>query len=677
MKKTALNQLAVLLAITAFVLSGCMDRDKDYYVAPDYGAKDASQLSFSTTQDVQLKFNYNSPTGLISTFEIYAENPFQKETNGSWTLKNGLSPIAAGINVEGVSDILRTLPAYVKELYAYSPSLFTPVLKHAMITGNVASFEEFNLNSPIVEEAATRSLQSGSELVDFYLKEKTQITRSGSSGSYYYKPTIDKTETFPTTVQNAIAAAFPEKQKVDAVYYDDASIYIFQEDVKDEGAELWVSVISSQGTYNNSLAYFCFDGTKEELAKLTAAEKAKLKVICAFQYAKLNTATNGLHAGQYVKLKYYNKQTGKLEDKFPVGTTVGWVLSANGFYTSGSGSSRDYLTRGTSGSDGKPWYYSIPSWNPEKNNKNHTIIFTATDKGKDYICFGFEDMNNEGGGDGDCNDVMFHIIANPIKSVVPPPHIPEEGTVETKEYKKGILAFEDYWPRKFDYDLNDVVAKYESAITYVQKTEDKVPVGDVMVKSLTDKISMIHAGADLKNAFSYKVNIPVASVLKVTVDGNDYAPIVDGVGFIIDLCPDVNSVIEPYIIGTTPKVYNIVITLKEGALSQDNFNKDKQFAPYNPFIFSTEGKEIHLPNYTPTTRVDTSYFGTEDDMSSPGANRWYVSGTDNQYPFALHLSGVSTYDIPDEHKSIETTYPRYTNWVLNGCGNIDADWYIK
>lgn len=673
MKKIMQTKLAFLISAAIFILAGCMD--KDYYEAPENG-NEPSQLSFSTTRDVQLKFNYTSGAGLISKFEVYAENPFKKDASGNWSKQEEITPIAAGINVAGISDIFRTVPAYVKELYVYSPSLFVPILKHATIENGVASFEEFNIDSPIAEEVDTRSLQSGNEAVDYYLK--TTLTRAGSNSNNYKPATIDKVEAFPTTVQNAIASAFPESQKVDAKYYDDASIYIYQEDTKNEGAELWVSVISSQGNYNNSLAYFCFDGTKEDLAKLKASEKAKLKVICAFQYAKINTGnSNALQPGQYVKLKYYNKTTGNLEDKFPVGTTVSWLLSADGFYTSGKGNNINYLTYGASGSRSVPWYYSVASWNPEKNNKNHNISFTATDNGKDYICFGFEDMNNENGGDGDCNDVMFHIIANPIKSVVPPPHIPEEGTVETTETKKGILAFEDYWPKKFDYDLNDVVAKYESKITYVQKTEDKEPVGDVTVKYLTDKISLIHAGANLPNAFSYKVNIPVASVQKVTVDGNEYTPIADSNGFIIDLCPNVNSVIVPYVDGTTPKVYNIVITLKDNALLQDKFNKDKQFAPYNPFIFSEAGKEIHLPNYAPTTRVNASYFGTEDDSSDPNANRWYVSGVNNQYPFALHLSGVTTYNVPEERKSIETSYPRYTNWVINGCGSVDADWYIR
>ncbi len=677
MKKMIQHKLALMALISAIALSGCMD--KDYYEAPDYGSKNPSQLEFSTTQDVQLKLNYNS-SGLITTFEVYAENPYMKNDAGYWTLKDGIAPIAAGINTDGLSEIFRTIPAYVNELYVYSSNLFVSTLKYAKIENGVANFEDFDISAPITEEAISRSLRSGAEAVDLYLKQGTAISRIQVGSNYCYRPTPDKNVTFPQTVKNAIESAFPNGQKADAKFYTDASIYIHQEDVKDEGAEIWVSVISSDGEYNNSLSYFCYDGPKEDLPNLTNAQKESLKVICAFQYAKLNNS--GLKAGEYIQLKYYNKKTGGYEKNFPVGTTIGWVLTANGFNTTGSGNSRQYFTYGAAN---KNWFYSIPAWNPEKSNKNHTITFTATDQGKDYICFGFEDCHNEDktkndneyNGDGDCNDVMFHIISNPIKAVVPPPHIPEEGTVETTETKKGILAFEDFWPKKFDYDLNDVVVKYESEITYVQKTKDNKPVGDVTVNYLTDKLSLIHAGADKRNAFSYKVNIPLSSILKVTVNGDVYNPIADGNGFIIDLCPDVNSVIEPYITGTTPKVYNISIALKEGTVLQDNFNREKLFVPYNPFIFSEPGKEIHLPSYAPTSRVNMTYFGTDDDASNPNTGVWYVSNADNAYPFALHLSNIDTYRISDEGKSIETTYPEYTKWVNNGCGSQYADWYLK
>lgn len=103
------------------------------------------------------------------------------------------------------------------------------------------------------------------------------------------------------------------------------------------------------------------------------------------------------------------------------------------------------------------------------------------------------------------------------------------------------------------------------------------------------------------------------------------------------------------------------------------------FPPYNPYIITNVKKssirrEVHLPYYQPTMLADGSEFGKYDDKSDPEKDIWYVS--DEKYPFAINLQWVLDYQIPQEMKTIETTYPRFTNWVLSG-GTTNKEWYME
>lgn len=669
----------VLLSLSALMmfLAGC--QEKDYYDPsyrpPGHVGDNPSTLDFSTTRNVVFDLNYDAPDGTVSTFQVYSQNPFQKSADGSWEMRSDLQPVTAGIRVAGGAEVMRVLPAFLTELYLYSPDLFAPTLMHAQISNERATFEEIDLGTTASHEGvATRTY--GSQTVDHYLTGNSlKVVQSG--GVNYYRP-YDQfivKEEFPASVRNSINKAFPNGRQTDPQYYTDASIYIEQDGGDGQGVEVLVSVISSDAKYHNSLAYFCYDGTKEELAKMMNSDARKdLYVIGIFQSARVSlTVPGALKPGEYVKLKYYNKATKQLEDKFPVGTTISWVLPSDGF----SNKSGSYYIKNRGGEGGSSWYYSMPSWNFEyKGNKNHTTIFTAKDGNKEYVCFGFEDENNDSQqGDGDCNDVMFHIKLNPSNAIIPPPTIPEDGVTEEVATAKGYLAFEDNWPFKGDYDLNDVVVKYESTITYVQKTVAG-EVLDPCVRKVVDNFSFVHSGADFNNAFAYKVNVSPQQVEKVTIDGQVAQITPDGTGFLVELCPNVNEVIVPYEYGTTPKDYTVVMEFKEDkdlCVTQAAFNRSGMLAPYNPYISPESGVEVHLPMYLPTTKATGSLFGTGDDRS--GNSFWYVSGDKNNYPFAIHLSGITNFTIPVEKESIDKTYPTYINWVESEKKE-DTDWYL-
>ncbi|GEM_PF-2147659 len=681
--------LICVLVCSLFTVS-CTD--KDYY-DPDQDpiGLNASTLDFSTSQKVKLELNYDAVEGFVSTFDLYDDDPFK---GGSF--REDLKPIAAGINVMGYSQLSRVIPSYVTDLYVYSENLFVPLLSHAKIVNGVASFEPIDIEtSGSIETRAGNAGNLGKSKINVYLKQQSDFYAETSGGNYMYDLiNPDEQRVIAPEILTAIGNTFRESKIADEKYYKDATIKINKANPGQTGAEVFVAMLFSGASWNNSLSYFVYTGDKA-LEDLSTEEVEALEIINIFQYADVHTNSKegkkgikGLTPGKYVQLLYRN-ENGELVKEFPVGAQIGWALSPNAFQP-------NTFTVSEPTSYVAHRLFSVSYWN-EPNKKasdfketgrrtnNYNIFFSATDnEGYTYNCFGFED-NPQLGGDGDCNDVIFHVLTYPNDAIAPPPSITEEEIEKTEE-KSGILAFEDNWPEKGDYDLNDLVVKYTSEIAYVYTVEKEngnvTGTSDATVKRVKDTFSFINNGATFNNKFSYKVNLSPNVIENITIidpsgTGRDYNITSDGNGFIIDVA-DNPLKFEPAIV-SVPQDYTVIMEFKEGMVSQGEFTEIA--APYNPFITpqgnNHNGAEIHLPMYAPTGRVNMDLFKTLDDRSNPSANLWYVSGENNKYPFAIHLAGAgSDFTIPQEEQQIHITYPRYTNWVESDM-NEDKDWYLN
>lgn len=639
------------------ILASCTDKE---YVGPgggDAGNKEeASLLRFSTTQDVQFELQYEVAAGYMSGFDVYAENPLKETSDGDFVLRPNLEVVAAGICESGSFNMLKRIPGYITELYAYSDNLFAPRLMYAEIVNGVAKFREVNLWTTSSDADAPSKRTLADKKIDFYLQP---------SNASHRPLTVDTTLAIPSVLLTAIDKAFPESKPATAPYIGEASLEIV------EDAELWITPLKTGCSLRNALGYYCYNGPKEELSALNVNEIDEKEII-VFPWAQLQTGENnafaqeGLHVGDAFQLKYYDKENDELVQTFPAGTTIVWILHSRAYdvNTQKVNESVRELNR----------FYSVPNWN--NAGQDHTIYFTFEHADKKYLCFGFEDRSLSSG-DKDYNDLIFHVEANPGNAIVPPPTITiDENDYFTKtEERKGVLAFEDNWPSKGDYDLNDVVVLYDSEITYTCKA---VATATTYVTKLEDTFTLIHAGASYNNAFSYKVLINPDFIEngEVWIDGASKPIRPDGEGFVVDVCENVNDVIPPFHEVLEPKVYRIVMNIVSNKVKQAGF--DQVSAPYNPFIAPKEkaGVEVHLPMYPPTGQAALSYFGTESDKSDPSRSIYYVAGTSIQYPFAIHLSGISTFKIPVEGEEIDYTYPRYTNWVESGFQE-DKDWYVE
>ncbi|MDD2962372.1 MAG: LruC domain-containing protein [Bacteroidales bacterium] len=251
----------------------------------------------------------------------------------------------------------------------------------------------------------------------------------------------------------------------------------------------------------------------------------------------------------------------------------------------------------------------------------------------------------------------------------------------------GTVAFEDNWPAKGDYDLNDVVVDYR--IKHVANAQNQ------LVESVVQLI-MKASGASFRNGFGFSLD-GIASNRVVSCSGHDVAAnsifnltsngLEQGQTNATVIAFDNFYRLMPYPgsgvgINTTPGApsvasHDLTITLtymvngvpaSGGAVSSNQL----PFTSFNFFIVAkqTRGREIHLPGYQPTNLVDASYFGQDDDDTQPSVGKYYK--TVNNLPWGINV--LQGFDYPVELAPVNQAYLHFIEWAESGGTNY-PDWY--
>ena len=391
MKKRSILHALMGMTLAGAMIFSCTSED----INSIEGNSEAINALVSTEQKVDFKISYDVPDGYRVTFDVYAENPFVITTDG-FGKKPGVSPILSAMTDEkGNYHISRVISGGVEEVFVVSNSAGVPALLHGTIQGKTVEPTEVEMTSLLEEEPTAGS------------RAAFQGTFLGGWNFWGRPDNIDKTRTFNVTQaeMRAISKALPEWRKVKDEFTTADFVLVEKE------AEVWVGLLSEKSLFNNVLGYFCYtDGmSKEDISEVVVFPRANISLL----------KSTGLHAGEYVKLKYPNPVTKQLEDKFPAGTRIGWIMHRSGFQC---------LTSKVN--NGTYQFYSYNEWNPEKSKKNHTAMFTTS---KGNLIVGFEDLCNESLlVDSDCNDIVFHVASYPHDAIQAKIEIPdaEEDVVE-------------------------------------------------------------------------------------------------------------------------------------------------------------------------------------------------------------------------------------------------------
>jgi len=245
----------------------------------------------------------------------------------------------------------------------------------------------------------------------------------------------------------------------------------------------------------------------------------------------------------------------------------------------------------------------------------------------------------------------------------------------------GTLAYEDLWPSKGDYDMNDVVVDYRF---------NTITDHNNMVVEIYGTFILKASGAYFQNGFGFQIPTNNVDPATMTVTGyhlshsfvslnshglengqtkptiivfDDFFSLMPnpGCGIGINTTPGC-----AYIVPDTIRVH-ITFSSPTYMMSQTNIEN------FNPFIFVGLDRthEVHLPDYVPTSLANPGFFGTYDDNTIPASNKYYK--TINNLPWAINI--YESFAYPKEKVDIINTYNHFVDWVTSG-GLLYQDWYM-
>ncbi|MBC7382621.1 MAG: LruC domain-containing protein [Bacteroidia bacterium] len=230
-------------------------------------------------------------------------------------------------------------------------------------------------------------------------------------------------------------------------------------------------------------------------------------------------------------------------------------------------------------------------------------------------------------------------------------------------YGTSTVAFEDLWPSKGDYDLNDVVVTYNyNVITNASNHVVRVEATYVLRAT----------GGSFNNGFAVQFPINrslVSGVTGATLEaGQTKAVLVIFNNMRAEM--DVWNTI-PTQASSPVRTYTVGFNITSGPLLS-TFG----LSGYNPFIWNGttgfgRGYEIHLPGYLPTDLATANIFGTYDDATNISSGDTYVS-KNGRFPWAINIP--ATFNYPIEKADINTAYLKFASWVSSG-GTQYNDWY--
>ena len=641
-----------MIAILAF--SSCAE--KEVYQSPKFNDFDFSTVQSTTSLEVSYA---NCGVEANVYFEVYDEMPVTSNEYG-YTKKSDVTPLFTAYTADN-SIFKQTveLPAYLKKVYIYTPSFFAQTLIEADVTNGIIKAADETVTEAISRSVTTTKSEFNSYMVtkdhpveyndvrwktwlgDYNLKRNGEV-------SYKYTGKLaagdrDGLYTAHSQVIN-INKTCPEELRC----YSDINII--------EPAEIAVTFLGQNTCWNCSMGYYYY---KAGNAPATLNDANIIMLFPNTQDGKWSNnpsaanKTAGIDRLTAVQLKYYpNIASGSKEGEtnaFPAGYKVGLVIANNAW------------SNRISGFTGNKHYRSATSEGLSIDNSGNAFHSprTAAYNYKDFVMVSFEDHVD----DQNFSDVVVALKSNPVEAIEVDPDVDPDKNQTTAEVLKGIYAFEDLWPSKGDYDMNDVIVRYNYG-----KTFDKD--NNIYAESFIFKTFQNFAGNSNGLAFRL-IGVGRASTITCYIRKPGEKEF-----------SETNFTFEK-----DDNAYILTENVKEniGAEYKVTLKYDTPVttpSEAQPFIFKNgeSGKrwEVHIPKEKPTSKMDISYFQKGDDTSNPSQNIYYVR--EGNYPFAFFLSGANENDIQklldvnNEKKPIDLLYKGYNGWVKSN-GKDNQNWY--
>lgn len=704
---------ATKLATVALVvyLMGCTQ--KNLYNPDPTPSEPVSDeyFDFTTSSILPLVVNYGIKDHQV-VFEVYDKNPLTIIDEYHFSKAN-IEPIISGYtNWNTYYNGTIKLPHVLDKVYIYTDGFGIPNVYEVPVTASGVSLNisipntrsttratgyTFDFNYPAQTNQNPYNVSSPLGKWDATGKNEAQTTAPVIQGL-----TSRVQKIAPPTGNNSAFAK--GKQYTNLITYKE-TVFNPTTGKVEGGTELKVKFLWEYAGYHNVLGYYYYP----KGAALTEEAFKKLPKYIIFPNVSWNELYAGnmnaslrpdygcipLVEGSTVALKYFgNDYTQTGTTIFPKDIEIGWFMMSDAFYASDKGiitksNINGYLESNPSGnkthqtyiggnyttgrpnsiygsSNHLPYVFS----NEEFNTNNIPGCITLYDEASKTIVIGFED--------GDLRsyeDMLFYVeatpgVINPGWNVTQP-----QVTTTVKSSYSGALGFEDLWPKKGDYDLNDVIINYHSDVSTDVNNN---------VTQIVDKFVVVNDGAYNTNGFGYELGVSSDAIESVTVDRKGLTSNFKTDAKGLELNQNGKSVIMLFNDHQAALNKEIVVTVKIKSGVAIKLGTSIMYPPYNPFIVAQSNinidkgrKEVHLPKiYKPTNLAGS--LGESDDASTDKI--WYISIPDKssiQYPFAVDIPFDSNYTkfIPvTETRPINEDYPAFADWVKSNGQNYKT-WY--
>lgn len=641
-------------SMTAFVFSillilGGSCTEKNLYQGPETPEKPSINdlFDYSTEQTCIVNIDYGFKDYVV-LFGLYEENPLtEKEGN---IIEKEIEPLyRASIDKNGKFSGSVTLPAYVKEVWLYSDFIGTISPVKLEISNGAISFNqnEYITSSQIKTRAQATPTNNYSYPDDFkILGEWTDIW---GAPEYLLDRKMPPAEIL-YDIKNFYRSAGDYKIPVnhEELFNDDVPADL---NIK-KATKMYLTFLKNGASMKNMVGYYTYPTG-------TIPTKENIQKIIAFPHTSNYFDASGnrrgaLVSGDRVQLKYWNGT--EFIEEFPKGVSVGWILLSNCF-----------IDGNIEAASSSKYNYSTPSLNDDKKRR---AVSLRTERDDKLVAIGFEDNT-----DMNYCDAIFYVEYDTSGAITDLPDMPEVDKPSTNDNYttyKGTLAFEDSWPARGDYDMNDLVIYYESKVY-------RTIVGNMATK-IEDTYTIISKlnGAQQLNGFGYQLsNIVNDAIKSIAIEGPVTSSYIQNNGMEAGQS-------HPTVIlfdnqkGVIDKTFTVTTEFK------NELQESSVKPPYNPFIIikanEGRGRELHLTtlpdskdNYKPTDKADISLFGTENDLTGEIAGVYYVAN--DFMPFAIHISN-DKFNYPEETQDITEKYPKFKSWA-SSKGKSDKDWYKK
>lgn len=656
--------MMLLTTTLTLALSSCTD--KDVYQGPKENDKEFNEFDYGTVQsEVGLEVSYlNSEVQANVYFELYDEMPV---TPGEYNYikRDDVSPIFTAYTADNsIFNGKVELPAYVKKVYVYTPAFFAQTLIEAEVVNGTIKATDGTTG------ADTRAVYFTGKKYDSYMLTQQNIPaayqdtrwkdwlgtydkyRNGEIG-YKYKGTLAAKE--EDGLYTAHTRVIDVKYACPEEYRSYSDMYI------KEDAEVVVTFLGQNTCWNCSMGYYYY----KEGEKPTSLEDAHIIMLFPNtqdgQWGNNKEATRktvGIDRLTSVQLKYYphiaSGSTQEATTVFPMGYRIGFVLANNAWSNRVSGFNRDNK------------YRAATSEGLSVNNSGTVLNSprTAIYKYGDWVMISFEDFID----DENFSDIVMTLKSNPVDAISEVPTVdPDDDKTTVNPSLKGTFAFEDLWPSKGDYDMNDVMVRYSYGKTF-------------------DINNKIYSETFLFKTFANMAANTNGLAFRLTTNGA-----VSSATFAVRKAGETEFTEKELQYEATDHVYILTDNVKDNVgeeykvtINYEEKSPATQQSDAEAFIFKNEesGKrwEVHLPKHKPTSKVEPSHFGKGDDASKPDKGIYYVRN--GSYPFAIFLSGANEEDLSklldraNESAAIDQLYSGYSGWVESN-GTQNKDWYKK